>query len=105
MSFGDASGRDTPHGLGKIVALNWSLIVLICAVAATGFLMLYSVAGGSMERWAEPQMIRCGVGMAAMILLYETLGGMRAVAWTDAAQGVLMLVAAGAIFVQALPRE
>ncbi len=32
------------------------------------------------------------VGLAGLILLYETLGGMRAVAWTDAAQGVLMLV-------------
>jgi Na+/proline symporter len=29
--------------------------------------------------------------LALMILFYETLGGMRAVAWTDAAQGVLML--------------
>ena len=32
------------------------------------------------------------VGLASMILFYETLGGMRAVAWTDAAQGILMLV-------------
>jgi SSS family solute:Na+ symporter/sodium/pantothenate symporter len=30
------------------------------------------------------------IGLAAMILFYETLGGMRAVAWTDAAQGILM---------------
>jgi Na+/proline symporter len=37
------------------------------------------------------------VGMAAMILFYETLGGMRAVAWTDAAQGVLMLVGLGTL--------
>jgi len=39
------------------------------------------------------------VGMAAMILFYETLGGMRAVAWTDTAQGVLMLVGLGALLV------
>lgn len=32
------------------------------------------------------------LGLAALILFYETLGGMRAVAWTDTAQGVLMLV-------------
>jgi len=69
MSFGDPSGRGAPRGLGKIVALNWSLIVLICAVAATGFLMLYSVAGGAMARWAEPQMIRFGIGMVAMIVI------------------------------------
>lgn len=32
------------------------------------------------------------IGLAAVILFYETRGGMRAVAWTDAAQGLLMLV-------------
>ncbi len=32
------------------------------------------------------------VGLALVVLLYETLGGMRAVAWTDAAQGILMLL-------------
>ncbi|MDX1648936.1 MAG: sodium:solute symporter family protein, partial [Myxococcota bacterium] len=37
------------------------------------------------------------VGLAGMILFYETLGGMRAVAWTDAAQGVLMLVGLAAL--------
>jgi Na+/proline symporter len=37
------------------------------------------------------------VGLAAMVLFYETLGGMRAVAWTDAAQGILMLVGLGAL--------
>lgn len=37
------------------------------------------------------------VGLAGMILFYETVGGMRAVAWTDAAQGVLMLAGLGAL--------
>jgi Na+/proline symporter len=37
--------------------------------------------------------------LAAMILFYETLGGMRAVAWTDAVQGVLMLVGLGSMLV------
>ena len=37
------------------------------AVACTGFLMLYSVAGGDTEPWAGPQMLRFGVGMVAMI--------------------------------------
>jgi solute:Na+ symporter, SSS family len=32
------------------------------------------------------------VGLAGVILFYETLGGMRAVAWTDAFQGLLMLL-------------
>jgi rod shape determining protein RodA len=69
MSLLEVPGRGTPRGLGKLLALNWSLVILICAVAATGFLMLYSVAGGALDRWAEPQMIRFGVGLAAMIVI------------------------------------
>jgi Na+/proline symporter len=37
-------------------------------------------------------------GLAGFILFYETRGGMRAVAWTDAAQGILMLVGLGTLF-------
>ena len=37
-------------------------------------------------------------GLAVFILFYETRGGMRAVAWTDAAQAILMLVGLGALF-------
>jgi len=35
--------------------------------------------------------------LAGMILFYETVGGMRAVAWTDALQGVLMMLGLGAL--------
>ncbi len=37
-------------------------------------------------------------GLAGFILFYETRGGMRAVAWTDAAQSMLMFVGLGALF-------
>jgi Na+/proline symporter len=37
------------------------------------------------------------VGLAGLILIYETRGGMRAVAWTDAAQGILMLFGLAAL--------
>ena len=37
------------------------------------------------------------VGLALVILFYETRGGMRAVAWTDAAQGIAMLVGLAAL--------
>ncbi|MEA2048354.1 MAG: sodium:solute symporter family protein [Campylobacterota bacterium] len=36
--------------------------------------------------------------MAVIMVIYETLGGMRAVAWTDAIQGVLLLVGVLIIF-------
>jgi rod shape determining protein RodA len=69
MSLSDRFYRDQPKGIAKFIALSWPLIVLICAVAAIGFLMLFSNAGGSFEPWAGPQMIRFGVGMAAMMVI------------------------------------
>jgi Na+/proline symporter len=35
--------------------------------------------------------------LAATVLFYETIGGMRAVAWTDTAQGLLMMAGLGAL--------
>ncbi len=66
-SFVDPSG--TPRGAAKILAINWSLVLLITATCSAGFLMLYSVAGGSLEPWARPQMIRFGAGMAGMLVI------------------------------------
>lgn len=43
------------------------------------------------------------VGLTAVVLVYETLGGMRAVAWTDAVQGGLMLVGLVGILVNVAP--
>lgn len=59
--------RKVPTGLRKILYLNWPLVVLLSSVASIGFLMLYSVAGGNFETWAEPQMKRFAVGMIGMI--------------------------------------
>jgi rod shape determining protein RodA len=53
--------------LGKLLRINWALVLLICAIAGIGFLMLYSVAGGSLEPWAGRQMIRFGFGMVVML--------------------------------------
>ncbi|MEE8581430.1 MAG: sodium:solute symporter family protein [Myxococcota bacterium] len=39
------------------------------------------------------------IGLAGTVLFYETLGGMRAVAWTDVAQALLMLVGLSALLV------
>lgn len=69
MSHADISGRSTPRGPAKILAVHWSLVMLLAAVACAGFLMLYSVAGGSPQPWAAPQMVRFGVGIAAMLVV------------------------------------
>lgn len=69
MSYLEYTVRRTPTGLAKVLHLNWPLVVLLIAVAGVGFLMLYSVAGGSFEPWAEPQMQRFGVALVLMFVV------------------------------------
>ncbi|MEM8980856.1 MAG: rod shape-determining protein RodA [Pseudomonadota bacterium] len=69
MSFLEANVKSTPSGFRKLLFFNWPLVLLLCAVSSIGFLMLYSVAGGSYTPWAEPQMQRFGLGMAAMFFV------------------------------------
>ncbi|MEM1429417.1 MAG: rod shape-determining protein RodA [Pseudomonadota bacterium] len=69
MSYLEYRVQTVPTGLSKILHLNWALVVLLTAVACMGFLMLYSVAGGSMDPWARPQMERFGLGLALMFFV------------------------------------
>lgn len=69
MSYLEYSLRTVPSGPAKLLYMNWGLILLILAVASMGFLMLYSVSGGNMARWAEPQMKRFGLGMAILFFV------------------------------------
>ena len=69
MSFLEYRLKSVPVGFGKVLHLNWALILLIAAVSSVGFLMLYSVAGGRLEVWAEPQMRRFGLGMVLMFFM------------------------------------
>lgn len=66
MSYLEYSVKSVPTGLRKILFLNWALIVLLTAVAGVGFMMLYSVAGGSLSPWAEPQIKRFVLGLVVM---------------------------------------
>ncbi len=69
MSFLEYRLKTVPIGLRKLLHLNWALILLIVAVSSVGFLMLYSVAGGQLGLWAEPQMKRFGLGMFLMFAM------------------------------------
>ncbi|MBO6603020.1 MULTISPECIES: rod shape-determining protein RodA [Rhodophyticola] len=69
MSFLEYTVKSTPTGLRKLLYVNWALVILLTAVASIGFLMLYSVAGGSMSPWVEPQMQRFGMGLVAMFVV------------------------------------
>jgi rod shape determining protein RodA len=69
MSYLQYTVKSVPTGFRKILFLNWPVVLLICAIASTGFLMLYSVAGGSFEPWAAAQMKRFAVGMLLMFVV------------------------------------
>ncbi|MEH6547153.1 MAG: rod shape-determining protein RodA [Sneathiella sp.] len=53
----------------KIWDMNWGFILLICATASVGFLMLYSAASGNLEPWASRQMMRFGTGLVLMFVV------------------------------------
>lgn len=67
MSYLEYAVKSAPSGLRKIFYLNWPVALLLASVSGAGFLMLYSVAGGSFTPWAEPQMKRFAMGFTLMI--------------------------------------
>lgn len=69
MSYLEHQVKSAPTGFRKIFYLSWPVILLLTAIAALGFLMLYSVAGGSMTPWVEPQMKRFALGMVLMFIV------------------------------------
>lgn len=69
MSYLEYSVKSVPTGFAKVFHLNWALILLLSSVASIGFLMLYSVAGGSFTPWAEPQIKRFLLGLGLMLFV------------------------------------
>ncbi|MCB1363980.1 MAG: rod shape-determining protein RodA [Rhodobacteraceae bacterium] len=67
MSYLEYTVKSVPSGIRKVLYMNWPLNLLLISVACVGFLMLYSVAGGSFSPWAEPQIERFGLGFAVML--------------------------------------
>ncbi len=66
MSYLEYQHRSIPTGASKMLYMNWPLVLLLTAIASVGFLMLYSVAGGNLNTWAEPQMKRFALGLFLM---------------------------------------
>ncbi|MEN8184908.1 MAG: sodium:solute symporter family protein, partial [Myxococcota bacterium] len=77
-----------------------ALVAALMVLALANFLFAQLKAMGEMADTVTGGIVPYEAGvvlLAAMILFYETLGGMRAVAWTDAVQGLLMLVGLAAL--------
>jgi Na+/proline symporter len=75
-------------------------VAALMSLALANFLFAQLKAMGEMAEQVTGGLVSYEIGivvLAAMILVYETLGGMRAVAWTDAFQGILMLVGLAAL--------
>ena len=69
MSYLEHNLSTTPFGLSKVLALNWPIIFLLTTISGVGFVMLYSVSGGSLERWTQPQMNRFFMGMTILFIV------------------------------------
>ena len=94
MSYLEYNVARTPKGLQKVLAMNWALLIVVTAVATLGFLVLYSVAGGSMDPWAEQQVERFVLGLAAMfVVAMVPIWFWRNVSALLYAMGMLLLVA------------
>jgi rod shape determining protein RodA len=69
MSYLEYRVQTVPTGFRKILYFNWGLLLLILAAAAIGFIMLFSVAGGPMTPWADPQIKRFLIGLIGMFVI------------------------------------
>lgn len=72
MSYLEYNVKSVPSGWRKLLHFHWGLFLVICAIAAVGFVVLYSVAGGSVKPWAEAQAQRFTLGVAMMLFVAFT---------------------------------
>jgi rod shape determining protein RodA len=93
MSFFENRTATAPTGMAKLLYFHWPLVLVISAIATLGWLMLYSIAGGDFSRWAEPQMNRYFIGLAAMFLVgLMPIWFWNLTAWPAYAIGILLLL-------------
>lgn len=66
MTYLEYTVKSVPSGFRKLLYMNWPLVFLLSAITTIGLLMLYSVAGGSVDPWMEPQLKRYVMGLCLM---------------------------------------
>ena len=86
--------RDRGNGLlQKLWQIPWSFVLLLCTVAAVGYVALYSAGGGAPEPDAAKNALRFGFGLVMMVSI--GLVDIRVIArfaWLGYAGGVGLLV-------------
>lgn len=79
---------------------------LVSVLALANYLLAQLMAMGHVVAGISGNAVPYWVGVVALtvvILVYETMGGLRAVAWTDAVQGGLLLLGLGGVLVAVIP--
>jgi rod shape determining protein RodA len=59
--------RDRP--IIKFMEIDWTFCLVLCLIAGTGALMMFSIAGASWEPWAAKHLIRFGLYFVMMVVL------------------------------------
>ena len=72
MSYLEYRVKTIPTGWRKVLFINWGLVILIIGAAFSGFVMLISVAGGSLDPWASAPIQRFSIGLIAMFIIAVT---------------------------------
>ncbi len=67
--FQSAFGRRQMTIREKLWRIQWSMLLFVGLIAAIGFIVLYSAAGGSLDPWASRQMTRFAFGIVMLILV------------------------------------
>lgn len=78
---------------GKVLQTNWFFALLVCCLAAVGYMALYAAAGGSPEPYAQKQLFRFLIGL--VIMLGIAMIDIRVIAkwsWWFYALGIVLLL-------------
>jgi len=82
------------------------LVNLLIVVAVANLLLAQLMAMGHVVAGLSGHAVPYWFGvvfLASIVIIYETLGGMRAVAWTDCVQGLMLLLGLGGLLLAAVP--
>jgi rod shape determining protein RodA len=79
--------------LEKLWQIPWIYVLLLCAVAAVGYVALYSAGGGAAEPYAGKHAIRFGFGLVMMLsIAMVDVRLIERLAWVGYAAGIGLLV-------------